>query len=377
VADAGRKRPAFIGNPPYVRHHDLSTTAKAWAIEAGKLLGHKVSGLSGLHAHFYLATMLQAHPGDIGCFVTSAEWLDVGYGAALRELFLNGLGGQELHLIDPAAATFAGVQATAVIACFERGGAGDAIWVRSVGSPGELRRLAPGRPVSRVVLAAASRWSRLVRADDQAIVGAETVPLGSLVRVHRGLVTGANDCFVLTRQHAADLGLLPWCRPAITDAREIIQSGGVIRDSHERKLLLDVPRDVDRQAYPSLDAYFRRGEIAQDGKPARAERYIASHRRPWWYLGRQPPPPIVASYMARQAPAFALNPDGLALINIGHGLYPRSALSDSQLAALCRQLNATREAFRGRGRTYQGGLEKFEPREMEALRLDPSVLETA
>lgn len=71
--------------------------------------------------------------------------------------------------------------------------------------------------------------------------------------------------------------------------------------------------------------------------------------------------------MARRAPAFALNPDGLVLLNIGHGLYPVSEVSDKELAALVRHLNNVRTGFRGHGRTYHGGLEKFEPREMENL----------
>jgi hypothetical protein len=71
--------------------------------------------------------------------------------------------------------------------------------------------------------------------------------------------------------------------------------------------------------------------------------------------------------MARRAPAFALNPDGLALLNIGHGLWPVADLDTSELANLVDHLNAARNGFIGGGRTYHGGLEKFEPREMENL----------
>jgi hypothetical protein len=71
--------------------------------------------------------------------------------------------------------------------------------------------------------------------------------------------------------------------------------------------------------------------------------------------------------MARQAPAFALNPDGLVLINIAHGLYPEHPLAHEQLSALVQALNDARNSFRGSGRTYHGGMEKFEPRELEAL----------
>jgi hypothetical protein len=71
--------------------------------------------------------------------------------------------------------------------------------------------------------------------------------------------------------------------------------------------------------------------------------------------------------MARRPPAFALNPDGLAVINIAHGLYPVRPMTAGQLAALVAHLNASASTYRGAGRTYHGGLEKFEPSEMEAL----------
>ena len=40
-------RTAFIGNPPYVRHHQLSVASKAWAHMTAESIGHRISGLSG------------------------------------------------------------------------------------------------------------------------------------------------------------------------------------------------------------------------------------------------------------------------------------------------------------------------------------------
>ena len=90
------------------------------------------SGLAGLHAHFFLATARHAVPGDLGVLITAAEWLDVNYGRLVRELLLGALGGQAVHLIEPAAPVFADAAATSVITCFRPGSAPEAIRMRRV-----------------------------------------------------------------------------------------------------------------------------------------------------------------------------------------------------------------------------------------------------
>ncbi len=365
-----RGRTAFIGNPPYVRHHDLPPAAKRWIVASGQRLGHRTSGLAGLHAHFFVATALHARDGDVGCLVTSSEWLDVGYGSVVRHLLANGLGGRSLHLVNRAKSAFAEAQTTALIACFEKGWRGRWLRIQMVDDWAVLSDLDQGERVETGRLAAVSRWSRLWSPSGPAAEG--MAPLGDRLRVSRGLVTGGNAFFVMTRERARELGIETWCRPAITDAQEVLQAAGVIRDAPRRRVVLDLPRDFERGLHPKVDDYLRTGERGAKGRTALAHRYICAHRRPWWYLGRQEPAPVVASYMARQAPAFARNPDHLLVINIAHCIYPRETTTPDRLERLIPELNRVRESFRGQGRTYQGGLEKFEPREMEAL-LIPAV----
>jgi SAM-dependent methyltransferase len=360
-------RTAFVGNPPYVRHHDLTSTAKDWMVAGARRLGYKASALAGLHAHFFLATALLGQPGDIGCFVTSSEWLDVNYGSIIRSLLLDGLGCQALYSVDPHALPFDETMTTALITCFAIGTSVDTWRVREVERLDDLGSLSEGSFVARSAFAKVHRWSPLVRRlqNDSPLDGG--VPLRTIARVHRGAVTGANDFFILSRERARQLGVDRWCRPAITSAEEILKSSGCIRDLPTGKLLLDVPKDVNRADHPELDAYLRLGEQPWNGGPPVSKRYIPSHRRPWWWLGLPHAPPIVATYMARQAPVFAVNPNQLALVNIGHGLYPVRNLNTDESQELVRLLNSSRDSFRGRGRTYHGGLEKFEPREMENL----------
>ena len=357
---------AWIGNPPYLRHHGLDVGTKAWAAAAGRRLGHPVSSLAGLHALFFVATALHARPGDFGSYIVSSEWFDTGYGDVIRQLLTNGLGALSLHAFPPRSTAFDGVMTTAVIVNFEAGAKPATIRLEHVDKATDLDGLTGGWALDRNVLIAASRWSPLFGATPKLDPGA-VVRLRDIARVHRGQVSGANHFFVLTRDRARELGVEQWCLPAITSAEEILDSGGVVLDTPERKLLLAVPPDVDRKAFPALDRYLRLGERKRGDRPAVNKGYVASRRRPWWNLGPLAPPPIVASYMARRAPVFAVNPDGLVLLNVAHGVWPVVELSETKLADLVTHLNDHREGFRGQGRTYHGGLEKFEPGEMEGL----------
>ena len=64
-------------------------------------------------------------------------------------------------------------------------------------------------------------------------------------------------------------------------------------------------------------------------------------------------------------PAFVRNLADARHINIAHGLYPRDPMSSTLLNRLAHYL-ASAVSLK-EGRTYAGGLTKFEPREMERL----------
>ena len=73
--------------------------------------------------------------------------------------------------------------------------------------------------------------------------------------------------------------------------------------------------------------------------------------------------------MARRPPAFVRNLCGARHINIAHGLYPREAMPDATLDALATFLREN--VAQSAGRTYAGGLTKFEPKELERIAVPP------
>ena len=349
----------FIGNPPYVRHHRIASEWKKWLTVRAAEHGFLASQLAGLHVYFFLATARLAKAGDVCVFITAAEWLDVNYGKLVRDLFLNGLGGQGIHLIEPKALPFADAATTAVITCFKVGSQPNSIFIRTVTDAASLGALDPGRPVRRERFQAARRWTPLLRAPRRIPEG--YIELGELCSVHRGQVTGANHVWI-DGAHSKDLPDIVLF-PSVTKARELFQAGRELADASALRRVIDIPADLDVFEPAERKAVDRFLKIARSMGANKG--YIAEHRKAWWSIGLRLPAPILSTYMARRAPAFVLNSAEARHINIAHGIYPREQLSATVLHALALHLNesvSTRD-----GRTYAGGLTKFEPKEVERL----------
>ncbi|MEX0713613.1 MAG: hypothetical protein WD278_14745 [Pirellulales bacterium] len=358
-AGAASGQTLYIGNPPYVRHHAVAGHWKTWLVAEAAKLGHAASQLAGLHVHFFLATAIQAAPGDYGAYITAGEWLDVNYGSLVRELFLSQLGGRRIMVIEPTAMPFPDAATTAAITYFRIGDRPSSIQLKRVSNLAELNDHNSDRVVARERFESQPRWSALTRRRRKGREG--YVELGELCRVHRGQVTGLNKVWISGPDRAG----LPECVlfASVTKARELFEAGPALEDASALRRVIDLPVDLDvfdacdRKA---IDRYLSKAKAlgAHLG-------YVATNRRAWWSVGLRKPAPILATYMARRPPAFVHNRAQARHINIAHGVYPREPLGQNVLENLVRFL---RQAVQlSDGRTYAGGLTKFEPREMERL----------
>ncbi len=359
---------AFVGNPPYVRHHQIESRWKRWLTATAKSRDLPVSALAGLHVHFFLATLLAAKPGDIGAFITSAEWLDVNYGKLMRGMLTDGLGGESVHVLAPEAQAFEDAATTASVTCFQIGSEARSVKMRRVANASDLADLSKGRRVTKQRLMQEKRWSPLLAPTPPVPDG--FVELGKLCRVHRGAVTGANATWITT----ANDPQLPkrTLFPSVTKAREPFDADdSVLSSLLSLRAVIDLPADLselDEDDRELVNRFLRYAE--RDGAHSS---YIARHRKPWWSVGLRSPAPILATYMARRPPAFVRNLAGARHVNVAHGIYPRDPLSDDALNNLAASLRSGVSV--AQGRTYAGGLTKFEPSEMERIPVpNPALL---
>ncbi len=362
-----RRFDLVLANPPYVRHHHIPAEKKLlWVARSSAVAGEPVSGLSGLYVHFLLGSVAWMKPGAVGVWLVPAEWLDVGYGGALRRFLSTRVTLLELHRFDPTTPAFSDALVTSAAIVFSRRAPPPGHEARlGFGSPAEASESIVEVPVER--LGQTPKWSQLRTSG-----GPCPERLGEIFAVKRGIATGGNRFFVLEEKKALDLPreclrpMLP--SPRWLKSSEIEADGDGAPIGVPRRFLLDCklsPADV-RAHHPSLWNYL------ESGRPTVGQGYLCQRRRPWYAQEQRPPAPILCTYMGRGPRPFRFlrNRSVATAPNTYLLLYPRNPMTEAELDEAWERLNALDPAeLAGEGRVYGGGLHKLEPAELASAPL--------
>jgi adenine-specific DNA-methyltransferase len=189
--------------------------------------------------------------------------------------------------------------------------------------------------------------------------------VGDYFRCLRGIATGANDYFCLTAgEMAANELRRQHCEPCITkatDADGLIFtrqkfSGLVQRD---RRCFLLNPKQLD----DAVTRYLALGE-----KQGVRDRYLPSHRPVWYLPENRGPADIWVAVFSRESVKFILNEAGTKNLTCFHGLYGKTdSRAHRLLMTLFLNSSAGRKSFFAVNRFYGDGLNKLEPKDVEAM----------
>jgi len=206
---------------------------------------------------------------------------------------------------------------------------------------------------------------------------AEGIPLSRFARVVRGIASGANEFFFLTRQQIQSNGL---------DPSHFIRAVGRTRDCQQPILTVSMLDDLDRDGRPTwllnldntpknllpkaVQKYLSRGE--QEGVDSRA---LIQTRNPWFKMEQRQPPPLLFAYLGRRDSRFILNQAGAVPLTGFLCVYPDTKKPE-EISKLWQALNhpATLGNLLFAGKSYGGGAVKVEPRQLDTLVIPEQVL---
>lgn len=360
---------AIIGNPPYVRHHWMTSDEKE---AAGRRIDEADVALSGQGSAwaYFVAHSLNflAFDGRLA-FVLPGSILHTEYGREVIALMEGNFA--QVHLVHIREQLFPNVDEISVIAFCQGRGHGPATAKYSHIPMDELNHFCSGSVTSSPTIASSWKLHHLAKQERDAyasVLQNECVKtLGDCATISIGIVTGANEFFVRTPKLMTQLGpSLSSTSPALVTKPSMLQGTRWTNSDQAAsekvgalRFLLNIPQGhrVGKRLRTLIDEAEKRNWH---------ERYKCSCRDPWYSLSDFQPPDAFLPYMVSMMPTIVINEASSVCLNNIHRIWfdkdvARHAISVASWTSLF-QLSAEVN-----GRAYGGGVLKLEPSEARRL----------
>jgi hypothetical protein len=370
--------PAIVANPPYIRHHRLGAPLKGKLRRLGlETVGKPLDGRAGIHVYFLIRALQRLAKGGRLAFIMPADTCEGVFAPLLWRWVASNYRLVAVVTFAPEAAPFPGVDTNALIFCLENAAPGrQFFWARCLARSPELgewlrepRAPWKGKAI-RVQRRTMKEGLRTGLSRGARRTNGQTAALGDYCKVLRGVATGANAFFFLTRERAEALSLgSEFLVPAVGRTRDVtgpVLSREVLRqlESKGRPTLLFSPDGRPLDHFPAAArAYLRVGERA--GLPARP---LLATRRPWYKMERREIPLFLFAYLGRRNARFIKNEAAVMPLTGFLCVFPRETGGDF-VERLWRLLQdpETVANLALVGKSYGSGCLKVEPRALERL----------
>lgn len=368
---------ANIGNPPYVRYQNWDDP-QGLAAEACEALGVKLTKLASLWAPFIVHGCRFLAPGGRMAQVLPAEILFAQYAAPIVGLLTKSFA--KVTLVAFEERVFPGALEEIVLLFADGYGRGPAEGIGVVECK-DLEsldlRLVDG--VGSGYLISETPLLRLLTEEQQTLyqrVAADprVKTLGALAAVDIGVVTGANEFFVLTAKKADEYGLdASLLRGIVGKAADV--PGARLRRADLEKLekkgrptqLFLADGTTAPEMIATAAAFLAEGETRDYRR-----RYKCRIRTPWWAvpLPKRGTPDAFLTYMNDVFPRFVFNEAKVLSTNTIHNVSLKNGTNPRALSAGFYN-SLTLLSAELVGRSYGGGTLKLEPTEAERLLVPP------
>ena len=384
--DRLQPRTLILANPPYLRHQDIPPPYKKQLRERASLIMEMVvDAKSGQYVYFLILSHRWLAEGGVAAWLLPSGFMCAQYGSSVRRYLTKEVTLIRLHQFGTDDPQFENAKVLPAVVVFRK----------TIPKPNQRVTLSMGgtldAPESSYILSIGAlrgeeKWSVSCPRNDMVKTG---VCIGDLFSVHRGIATGANDFFILSREQAQVLGIpkvalrpiLPKSRRLRSDVIESYEDGWPVVTPQLCVIDCELSEQEIASRFPRFSSY-----LATARDRGILERNLVRHRKLWYRQERRQPSLFLCTYMGRgnadHLPLrFIWNKSDAIATNTYLMMYPkerlarvleeRSAAKKDLFASLRRAAITTIGRF---SRMYSGGLQKIEPKELMKVGL-PDVPE--
>lgn len=380
---------AIVANPPYIRHHRLSKSVKAFVKEYSKqVLGKPLDGRTGYHVYFLIRALMLLNRSGRLCFIVPADTCEGIFARGLWEWITHNYKLDAVVTFEPEATPFPGVDTNPIVLMIRNDPPGRSFyWVRCCepeskdltqwciggfdASGGSSLRIIE-RDVAEAVKTGLTREPLPQFEDSPRLI--------NFASVMRGIATGANGFFLMTRAQAKKIGIPDDCLVrAIARTRDV--EGNTITDA-------DIDA-LDRKGRPTCLLYLDGTplnnlpkavqEYLKEGNARRLhQRPLISRRKPWYKMEKRKAPPFLFAYLGRRNTRFIRNVAGVIPLTGFLCVYPHHDDADyvEKLWSILSH-DETRANLALVAKSYGQGALKVEPRALEQLPLPERLIREA
>lgn len=366
----------IICNPPYIRHH-LIQQKEYLKRKAFNVANVNLTGFASLYCYFLVLSHPWLMNGGMAVWLIPSEFMDVNYGKEVKKYLLNEVTLLHIHRYDPDEVQFEDVLVSSAIVCFrkERPDLNHCVKFTYGGS---LETPQVEKVIEINTLRSESKWTRFplldARKNDKKFL------LSDYFEIKRGIATGDNNYFILTREKIEEKKLpIDQFKPILPSPR-FLDRIEITSDSNGYPLLkkqlfvldCDLPIERVKEEYPELYRYLKDGF-----KSGVADRYLCRKRKIWYSQEKRNESPFYFTYIGRtksdrESPfRFILNESKAIVSNSYLILYPKKELEIKFLKkpSLKKEVlillnNLTCSTMLEESRVYGGGMYKMEPGEL-------------
>lgn len=372
--NTNEKYELIIGNPPYINIKNMDKDSIQKAKEIGEM--YKLSGslMKNIWVAFVLAAVSCLEKGGIIFFVLPMEFLQVQYAEKIR-LFLEAHF-DTIHILTFKERMFPDIEQEACLVYLtndfnNQPSINFKIYMElDSGTPYYCSRIERNKPLKK--------WTNAVLPDGDIdllnLFDSKYKKISDMCEASPGIVTGANNEFILTKTQVEQLEcnefVLPIIPKSIMLNEQFILTQGVVQRlgvQGNRIFLLNLSKIDKKYFSPALEAYLEEiGKKENDGGVKLKDRYKCKKRKPWYGV------PIVRNgelfFFKRydKIPRICVNEADIYTTDIAYNMR-LGPIYEKESMAFCFYNSLTLTQCEFYGRYYAGGVAELTPSEFKRL----------